>query len=634
MAISKKLGEDANWKPSAGGIIAEAPENFADVKKDVGRAAQTVALGLGPVSGGAAFGAGASLEQGNDLFSKETLAQTALGAGAGKVLGIIGKPLINAAGKVVGKITPEVIKDVASQGTKAVQEFAARHQILPEEISKVLNTVPGRVETAINKPFDVAGGMIKKPFVKTPESIIKAREQELGAIDNNYVNMRKASGFSKDAGVSSRRRIAQTDVLVDAVDENGLIRTENAVKQYEAQTLDQAEGVVRKNLERLGETVDLKTVEKKLVDQVNKSGLEGADLKNALNKIKGDIAGYKLRAKNGKIPLTLLHDAKVSQYKQINFQTPPETSTYRKAVARGLKETVEESSKFNAKEVNDEIGKYLEDVAFLRRLDGKRVKGGKLGKYFAQISGNIIGGTAGAAIGGPVGSAVGTIVGGELGGRIKGSLLQRTLGGRAGYTAPKNKIIEKAVKLSKTPYENNLGNRNTKYNSTANPSKGSIDRSISSLKPKSKLPKLGGIENEAKKYKTAEEFVKAQGTPVFRGVMKGTKEFSPSSSGAFNEYGFSVSADKKVANKYRAGGGVIEGYIEPKAKIKIEPNQFGDKEPGYMLDIEKVKQAKKEGYDGYTFTNKDGELETLIFNKEIIKTKSQLTDIWNKANNK
>lgn len=118
-------------KEKLGGLVAPIPKNNADVKKDAGRAIQTVAYGMpGLVSGGAAFGAGASLEQGNDLFSAETAFQTVLGAGGAKVLGFVGKPLLDATGKVIGKITPEVLKDVASKGTKAITDFAKRHEIM------------------------------------------------------------------------------------------------------------------------------------------------------------------------------------------------------------------------------------------------------------------------------------------------------------------------------------------------------------------------------------------------------------------------------------------------------------------------------------------------------------------------
>ncbi len=455
LAGAKSEDVDRVTSKLTGGLVAPVPQNFGDVKKDVGRAAQTVALGAGPVSGGALFGAGNSLEQGNDLFSAQTPFQTVLGAGGGKVLDLVGKPLLDFAGNQIGKITPQVLKDVASKGTQAIQEFAANHNILPEKISTGINNIADNAEKIANKPFEVSGNIIKKPFVKTPESIINAREKELAKIDSNYSSMRKASGYSEDAGVASRRRVAESDTLVGAVDENGLIRTKEpggAVDQYRAQTIGGAEGVVRNNLERLGETVHLDDVEKELTKAVHDSGLQGDDLVSALKKVKSEIEGYRLKADaEGKIPLTLVHDAKISTTNGINYQTPPEIKTYRKAVARGLKKTVENNSSFNTEEVNKEIAKYLEDIKFLERLDGKRVRGGKLGKYFAQISGNIVGGIAGGAIGGPVGSATGTVLGGELASKIKGSALEKALGGRAGYVAPENEIINAAVGRGNSP---------------------------------------------------------------------------------------------------------------------------------------------------------------------------------------
>lgn len=128
-------------KKIAGDFVAPVPQNFSDVGKDIGRGAETVALGLGPVSGGALFGAGNSLEQGNNLLSTQTAFETVLGAAGGKVLDLVGKPLLNAAGKVVGKITPDVLKTVVSKGTQSIKDFAENHSILPDNISKSINNI-------------------------------------------------------------------------------------------------------------------------------------------------------------------------------------------------------------------------------------------------------------------------------------------------------------------------------------------------------------------------------------------------------------------------------------------------------------------------------------------------------------
>lgn len=350
----------------------------------------------------------------------------------------------------------------------------------------------------------------------TAEDIISKREKAISDIENNYSKTRKASQFSTDAGSASRKRVAATDVLVDSVDKDGLLRTKQpggAVEKYKEMTIGNADNVVRNGLIKEGATVSLDNVEKELTSQINNSGLEGKNLKNALNDVKKEVAGYRLKAdKNGKVPLSLIHDAKVDNYRSINFQTAPEVGNARKSIARGLKNIVENNSSLNIKEVNGEIGKYLQDIKLIENLDGTRVKGGRLGKYFAQISGNIVGGAAGSAIGGPIGSAVGTIVGGELGSRIQSNILSKMLGKEAGQIAPKSEILEKAVAQNKSPrlalpaptsefrsqigsgptinlpkktstsieesQLNNLGSRNISQSSTKNPTNIAIPESI------------------------------------------------------------------------------------------------------------------------------------------------------------
>ena len=292
-------------------------------------------------------------------------------------------------------------------------------------------------------------------FGKPVSEIVSSREKELEKLKNNYVDLRKASTYSKDAHKSTINRVASTDVLVGSVDENSVIRTTQpggAAEQYRAQTIDGAESVVRDNLEKEGKMVDLKTVEKNLTRTVNESGLEGDDLISALRKVKREIAGYALKAdKDGRIPLTLAHDAKISTTRGINFQTPPEVKTYRKSIARGLKETVEKESSTNVGEVNKELLKYYQDIDFLESLDGKRAKGGRMTRLFAGISGNIIGSATGGAIGGFPGAAIGGAVGGEVGSRIQQGVSRRTFGKATGAVAPKSKILQEAVTEAEKP---------------------------------------------------------------------------------------------------------------------------------------------------------------------------------------
>lgn len=275
----------------------------------------------------------------------------------------------------------------------------------------------------------------------------------LETLENKYSNTRNANTYEKDAGAASRQRITSSNVLAGAVDEDGVIRTltpGGAVDQYRKITIEGVEDVVRKNLEREGKTVTLPEIKRALTLAVNESGLEGADLTTALRGIEREIQGLAMRSDNlNSVPLFKVQDAKISTTKNINFNTPPEKATYRKSIARAYKELIERKSNFNVKEVNSELAQYYKDIERLERLDGKRVQGGRLGKYVAQLTGNVVGGAAGSVAGGP-GAAFGSLLGGEAAALLKGKSMARTFG--SGEIKPTtNPVLEAARKNANLP---------------------------------------------------------------------------------------------------------------------------------------------------------------------------------------
>jgi len=383
-----------------------------------------------------------------------------------------------------GKVTlPNIIAGVVPgiKGTgdiKPLQELVTKYQDSPEIAGDLITLILGlygvkelktpelkpNIQVEFQRAYDKA---IKIPIVKATKNKIetaranadikaKAREvaynaeitqevaDEIANIESQYSKLRKANAYSKDAN-ASRLRIAEADVLPGSVDSTGMINSKLAVDEYYKKTLEGKEAVVRENLAYLGETVTPKQIERDLTLEINRSGLEGGDLITALNGIKREIQGLKLRAdKNGNIPLESVHDAKISTTRNIDYNTPPETKTYRKANARAYKKIVEDNSSFNVKEVNTELAKYYEDITRLENLNGRKVKGGKLGKYFAQISGNIVGGAVGSAVGGTIGMAAGTVIGGEVASGLRGEQMASTFGEPRGLEIPKNPILERA----------------------------------------------------------------------------------------------------------------------------------------------------------------------------------------------
>lgn len=342
------------------------------------------------------------------------------------------------------------------QGVSKVAELAIND---PTFIPSVIYT-PGATLKGTDAISDIARPVIKAKNTVQDAAGFKTRTvfertaDEIAGIENNYVKLRNANDFSDDVGQASRVRIAESNVLNGAVDAEGTIRTKDAVEKYRKMNLDGKEDVVKNNLLREAASVNLEDVGRDLTSAVYRSGLEGSDLVAAVRGIKREIEGLRLRADaDGNIPLSKIHDAKISTTRQINYQTPPETATFRKAKARAYKELIENNStvkvivngkEYGIKEINKELSKYYDDVARLERLDGRKVKGGKLGKYFAQISGNLIGGAAGGAVGGPFGMAIGAVVGGESSGFIKGRMMSRTFGNTAEGVASRNPILDVA----------------------------------------------------------------------------------------------------------------------------------------------------------------------------------------------
>ncbi|MBK9580265.1 MAG: hypothetical protein IPO40_24635 [Fibrobacteres bacterium] len=390
------------------------------------------------------------------------------GALTGAAADVIGAALSPAFGKLTDMISniPAVQKFAMKKGTskaldvtnEAVQitqdewkQFEEKNPVIAQDIRDVTNIASF---IPVGKGAQVAGkgvakateGIAPKVVKQFDERGVKNVVNEIAKIEDKYGKTRNANLYSKNVD-ASRERIAQSNVLDGAVDTDGVIRTKTpggVIDQYKAQTIDGLEDVVRKGLIESKETIPTAMVRQALVREVGRSGLEGADLVTALKKIDKEMEGLNVRIKGSSIvDLRYLHDNKIATTKNINYLTPPEKSTYRKAIARAYKTLVEENSqKVDVKGINKELATYYDDIKRLERLDGARAEGGRLGKYTASMAGTLIGGAAGSA-GGGIGAAVGGIVGGEAAAALKGLGMSRTFKG-GGKGLPKSAVLEKA----------------------------------------------------------------------------------------------------------------------------------------------------------------------------------------------
>jgi len=141
--------------------------------------------------------------------------------------------------------------------------------------------------------------------------------------------------------------------------------------------------------------------------------------------------------------------------------------------------------------------------------------------------------------------------------------------------------------------------------------------------------------SEARKYKTAEEFVNKQKVS-YHGTDKSFNEFSKENVGEnwWSDFGEGVyfTNNKEIAKTY--GKNIKENYLDIKNPARnkdlLDADIQGAIDDGMgFKDVGEV--LKEKGFDGIEYTHKDGNVEYVVFDTKQIKTKQELTDIWDKA---
>lgn len=324
-------------------------------------------------------GAGSALQK-DDATLGSVAKDAALGSAFGAVLGA-GVPLVGAAGsKLLTKGSPEAALPKAA---RKAQKAASKDAV---ELKKITRKTP-----ALQK----------------------------------YVDRAKKQDFDVE------QAIAETDLVANSVDENGLINTVQeggAVDRVNA-FLEPLEGRVGEALEQEGRKISISQLRGDLMKAVKDSGAEGAALTRATNAVEEELKGLAVRADaNGLVPLSTVHKAKMYKYRNINY-LDPSAARLDKSIARRMKEIVEKNTdSIDVKAYNEELSKFYTMLGYLEKLNNKRVEGGRLGKYFAQA----VGAVAGSSFG-----PFGAIAGSELGGLLRGKAMKSIFSEAAGRQGPK-----------------------------------------------------------------------------------------------------------------------------------------------------------------------------------------------------
>lgn len=276
------------------------------------------------------------------------------------------------------------------------------------------------------------------------QNIVDNRTDALTQVERSNGPVRRVSNYAASKGVDVKGLVANTDLLHDSVDENGAIDTTSkggALDQFR-EFMNQYESAVGDGLAREGKTMPLTEVEAAMKAQVDASHVAGAAKATLIRRVNSEVSGLELDAdENGNIPLAKLQDAKISTTNTIDY-TNPESKMNAKLIGNVYKNVIERNSNLPVGDVNAELGKYYTIQDYLESLNGKRVQGGRLGKYFAQTVGAIAGSHFG---------ILGSIIGAELAGKIKGTMLSGTFGQEIGQGLEASDLLKSQAQQNTFP---------------------------------------------------------------------------------------------------------------------------------------------------------------------------------------
>ncbi len=435
-ASDTQVDEFTKKIPVVGGLIAPVPQGIADVKKDAGRAIQTVALGTGaPIAGGAAFGLGSSLEQGNDLASVDTAIQTAFGAAGGKALAWVGKPLFNAAGKVVGTITPKLLKSVAGYGTKAIQDFAEQNQLLggiaakpSAALARGAQAVDDKIGAAASSVTRATGNVLKEQFPGLdPVEHYKAVNEKdfLRPTTVNKAAYAKSTAIYNDAksrGIDLEKMATKRGIIVDHLRDGNAyntLETADALRDFNYEASKKIGRPAIKAAQQGVQRVPVADVRDQMIRKINDmpaSQVEATDREGfieAINKKYGPN-GAEARAHPNGYNLEDLHDNRISRQQKGKYlpgQPASDAINAQRSREEGrvfgeiFDDNLPPNSPLIAFRKEQEANFRLAD--YLEKLHTKRVPQGIVGKSI-RLFGRGLGGVIGSKVGGFPGFLVGS----------------------------------------------------------------------------------------------------------------------------------------------------------------------------------------------------------------------------------
>ena len=262
---------------------------------------------------------------------------------------------------------------------------------------------------------------IRNTFTQEGRDMVatQKRATAIKDLEKKYVRVGKAFDMARKKGVDIDDILSNTNLLNGAVDEDGLVDAGRALANFD-EMVAPYEGKVREAIQREGTKVQLNSIAQRMDDFLKKTDLQGGAQTQLESQLLSDLRGLQSRYGNN-IPVEALHDIKIFRGQASNWADTGANAVNKEAT-RLFKEMVEENVRsLDVKAYNGKLSEFYSVRDALEALNKTRVKGARLGKYFASAIGTGIGASSG--------NPLLAVLGAEIGARTQGNLLGRTLGG-------------------------------------------------------------------------------------------------------------------------------------------------------------------------------------------------------------
>lgn len=237
-----------------------------------------------------------------------------------------------------------------------------------------------------------------------PDKYVAKRTQQFQDAIDRTVKTKNLDTTMTARGRNVAETLASSNDFIPEV-KNGIINSQAAVNKVNEATEPLAK-IVRAVVESEDKSIPFDDFQSQAVDELDDLKLRGDEYNRVKANVLKDMDFYKenYADADGNIPLTVIDDIKKAKYGEINWNNP-DLLTADRAVSRSARSTIENAiPDAPIKQMNEELGKLYDAQEMLEALDGKAIKGGRLGKYFARSIGAAVG-----ASHGPIGSVIGAM---------------------------------------------------------------------------------------------------------------------------------------------------------------------------------------------------------------------------------